>query len=160
VPATYRGGGVIQTFLKTLVVLLAYLVAADIVGVVACLVLDVAPLRYGSAMLPYAIWFGLGVFAGFLAFATAGGWASPGGEGDWMERPGGLATGNRVLASSLVIALALAACFHWLYWSRGVAGDYFVPDSAPHTILFLVSAIGAMLAARATLKPGAGLQEG
>ena len=143
----------IRTFLKTFVVFVAYLVAADIVGVVACLILDVAPLRYGSAMLPYAIWFVLGVFAGFLAFATAGGWASPGGDENWMERPGGLATGNCVLASGLVVALALAACFHWLYWSRGVADDYFVPDSAPHTILFLVSAVGAMLVARATLTP-------
>ncbi|MEA3031895.1 MAG: hypothetical protein QOG13_3220 [Sphingomonadales bacterium] len=142
----------IQTFLKTLVVLVAWLVALDIVGVIACVIFDVVPLRGSSGALPYAIWFVLGVFAGFLAFATAGAWAAEAGEQDWMERPGGMAVGNRVLVSSLVVLLGLAALFWWLYWSRGVAGEYFVPDSMPHTIVYFVSAFGAMLVGRSTLR--------
>jgi hypothetical protein len=144
----------IRTFLKTLVVLVAYLVAADILGVIACVIFDIAPIRGNSGALPYAIWFVLGVFVGFIALGTAGAWAADAGEQDWMERPGGLAVGNRVLASSLVILLGLGAFFWWLYWSRGVAGEFFVPDSMPHTIVFFVSALGAMLVARSTLRPG------
>lgn len=143
----------IPAFLKTLVVLVAYLVALDIVGVIACVLFDVVPLRGSSAALPYAIWFVLGVFAGFLAFATAGDWASEKGEQDWMARPGGMAVGNRVLVSSLVVLIGLSAFFWWLYWSRGVAGEYFVPDSMPHTIVYFVFALGAMLVGRATLRP-------
>jgi hypothetical protein len=146
----------IQAFLKTLVVLVAYLVAADILGVIACVIFDVAPIRGNSGALPYAIWFVLGVFVGFIALGTAGAWAADAGEQDWMERPGGLAVGNRVLASSLVILLGLGAFFWWLYWSRGVAGEFFVPDSMPHTIVFFVSVLGAMLVARSTLRPKAG----
>jgi hypothetical protein len=143
----------IRTFLKTLVVLVAWLVALDIVGVIACVLFDVVPLRGSSAALPYAIWFVLGVFAGFLVFATAGAWAAEAGEQDWMERPGGMAVGNRVLISSLLILVGLAAFFWWLYWSRGVAGEYFVPDSMPHTIVYFLSAFGAMLVGRSTLRP-------
>lgn len=143
----------IQAFLKTLVVLVAWLVALDIVGVIACMIFDVVPLRGSSGALPYAIWFVLGAFAGFLAFATAGGWAAEAGEQDWMERPGGMAVGNRVLLSSLVILLGLAALFWRLYWSRGVAGEYFVPDSMPHSLTYFLSALAVFVAAPFILKP-------
>jgi hypothetical protein len=142
-----------RTFAKTLAAFLICLVVADVIGAVVCVVIDVAPLRYGSAMLPYAIWLVLGAFAGFVAFGIAGGWASPGSDENWIEKPGALAIGNRVLLFSLAIALALAGYFYWVYWSRGVAGEYFVPESAPHTIVFLAAALIAMLAARSTLKP-------
>lgn len=142
-----------RTFAKTLAAFLICLVVADVIGAVVCVVIDVAPLRYGSAMLPYAIWLVLGAFAGFVAFGIAGGWASPDGDENWIEKPGALAIGNRVLLWSLAIALALAGYFYWVYWSRGVAGEYFVPESAPHTITFLAAALLAMLAGRSTLKP-------
>jgi len=143
----------VRTFLVTLIVLLGWLVAADVAGVGACLILDIAPLRHGSGGISYAIWFALGVFAGFLAFGTAGAFVSPAGDETWMERPGARAIGNRVLVSSLVILLALCAFFYWLYWSRGVAGDYFVPDSAPHTATFVIAVVTGMLFGRSLTAP-------
>lgn len=138
----------LQTFLKTAAVLVGYLIAADVIGVVACVIFDVAPLRYDSGGLPYAIWFVLGVFTGFLVLGTAGALASAGGDESWMDRPGSKTTANRVLASSLLILLVLCCFFYRIYWSQGVAGEYFVPDSAPHTITFVISIMGAMLIGR------------
>jgi hypothetical protein len=145
----------IWTFLKTVAAFLVCLVVADVIGVVVCVVLDVAPLRYGSALLPYAIWLVLGAFAGFIAFGFAGAWSSAGGNEKWMERPDALRIGNRVFLSSLIVVLALSGVFYWLHWSRGVVGEYFVPDSLPHTLTFLIAALIAMLAARSALGPGA-----
>jgi hypothetical protein len=144
---------VIRIFLRTLPAFLLCLLVADVIGAVVCVVIDYAPLHNGSAILPFAIWFVLGAFAGFIAFGLAGAWSSAGGGAKWVEEPGALSIGNKVLLSSLIIALALAGYCYWLYWSRGVAGEYFVPESLPHTILYLLAALGAMLAARATLKP-------
>lgn len=155
----------VRTFPKVLVVLLGYLIVADIIGVVVCTVFDIAPLRYKSGLLAYAIWFVLGVFTGLLAYNMAGAWASPAPEQeqpekpekpeqDWTTRPDAMRIGSRVLWTSIVILAALGAFFHWLYWSRGVAGEYFVPDSAPHTILFFASVVGGMLVGRLALMPG------
>jgi hypothetical protein len=144
---------VIGIFLKTVAALLVCLVAADLVGVVVCVVIDVAPLRYGSAALPYAIWLVLGAFAGFIAFGFAGAWASASGNEKWVDEPGAPRIGNHVLLASLIVMLALCGLFYWLYWSRGVVGEYFVPDSLPHTLTFLLAALGAMLAARSALHP-------
>jgi len=143
----------IGIFVKTLVAFLACLVVGDVIGVVVCVVIDVAPLRYGSALLPYAIWFVLGAFAGFVAFGFAGAWASASGNEKWVDEPAAPRIGNKVLLSSLVVVLALCAVFYWLHWSRGVVGEYFVPDSLPHTLTYLLAALGAMLAARSALKP-------
>jgi hypothetical protein len=143
----------IGIFLKTMVAFLVCLVAGDVIGVVVCVVIDVAPLRYGSALLPYAIWLVLGAFAGFVAFGFAGAWASASGNEKWVDEPAAPRIGNKVLLSSLVVVLALCAFFYWLNWSRGVVGEYFVPDSLPHTLTYLLAALGAMLAARSALKP-------
>jgi hypothetical protein len=143
----------IGTFLKTVVAFLVCLVVADVVGVVVCVVIDVAPLRYGSAVLPFAIWLVLGAFAGFVAFGFAGAWASASGNEKWVDEPAAPRIGNIVLLSGLVVILALCATFYWLYWSGGVVGEYFVPDSMPHTLTYLLAAFGAMLAARSALKP-------
>jgi hypothetical protein len=139
------------TILKSLAVLIFYLIAADIIGVIACFLFDVAPLRYDSGALPYAIWFLLGVFTGFIVLGAAGDWASAEGRGDWDSRPGAARTANIVVATSFAAMLALAAFFNHIYWSRGVAGEYFVPDSAPHTITFFVSILLAMLIGRHAL---------
>jgi hypothetical protein len=143
----------IATFLKTVAAFLVCLVAGDVIGVVVCVVIDVAPLRHGSAILPYAIWFVLGAFAGFVAFGFAGAWSSASGNENWVDEAAAPGIGNRVLLSSLVVILALCAAFYWLHWSRGVVGEYFVPDSMPHTLTYLLAALGAMLAARSALKP-------
>lgn len=143
----------IGTVLKTIVALLLCLVVADLVGVVVCVVIDVAPLRHGSAILPYAIWLVLGAFAGFIAFGFAGAWASASGNEKWVDEPAAPRIGNVILLSSLVVVLALCGVFYWLYWSRGVVGEYFVPDSRSHTFTYLLAALGAMLAARSALKP-------
>jgi hypothetical protein len=143
----------IGTVLKAVIAFLVCLVVADVIGVVVCVVIDVAPLRHGSAILPYAIWLVLGAFAGFVAFGFAGAWASASGNEKWVDEPGAPRIGNVVLLSGLVVVLALCATFYWLYWSRGVVGEYFVPDSMRHTLTFLLAALGAMLAARSALKP-------
>ena len=49
------------------------------------------------------------------------------------------------MAAGALILAALAALFWKLYWSRDVAGEYFVPDSAPHSILFFLAVFGGML---------------
>lgn len=143
----------IGTFLKTVVAFLVCLVVADLIGVVVCVVIDIAPLRHGSAILPYAIWLVLGAFAGFVAFGFAGAWASASGNEKWVDEPAAPRIGNIVLLSSLVVVVALCGIFYWLNWSRGVVGEYFVPESMPHTLAFLLAALAAMLAARSALKP-------
>ena len=143
----------IGTVLKTVVAFLVCLLVADVIGVVVCVVIDVAPLRHGSAILPYAIWLVLGAFAGFVAFGFAGAWASASGNEKWVDEPAAPRIGNIILLSSLAVALALCGIFYWLNWSRGVVGEYFVPESMPHTLTFLLAALGAMLAARSALKP-------
>jgi hypothetical protein len=40
-----------------------------------------------------------------------------------------------------------------LLWSRGGAGDDYVPDSAPHSIVFLAAVLGAAVMARFFLMP-------
>ena len=139
---------------KTVVVVLGCLVAADIVGAIACTIFDILPFRFVSAGLAYAIWFVAGVFCGLFAYNFAGAWSSPkaeAGSGDWSTRQGAERIGTGILIISLVIVGALAWLFYTLYWSRGVAGDDYVPDSAPHSIVFLVAVLGAMAVGRFAL---------
>lgn len=149
-----------RTFLKAALILLVFLVVADVIGVVVCTLIDVAPLRHKSSLLPYAIWLVLGIFTGLFAYNAAGAWASTGAEGvaaaadlDWSARPGARRIGSRIVAAAALILAALAALFWKLYWSQGVAGEYFVPDSAPHSILFFLAVFGGMLVARTALMP-------
>ncbi len=126
---------------KTVASLLVCLVVADVIGVVACTLFDVAPLRSNSALLPYAIWLVLGAFCGLSHFAATGAWASPRAEGDWSSRPGAAAIGNRIFWTSLAILILLGILFYLIYWSRGVAGEYYVPDSGTHTVLFFLAVL-------------------
>jgi hypothetical protein len=142
----------IGTFLKTAIVFLVCLIIGDVVGVVACTIFDIAPIRGNSAALPYAIWFVLGVFVGFIVSFGAGSWITGKGE-KWDEGPEAPALTLSIFLSALAVALAIGAFFWWLYWSRGVEGEYYVPDSGPHTITYLVSALGAMWVLRLALKP-------
>ena len=70
-----------RTFLKAALILLVFLVVADVIGVVVCTLIDVAPLRHKSSLLPYAIWLVLGIFTGLFAYNAAGAWASTKAEG-------------------------------------------------------------------------------
>jgi hypothetical protein len=138
---------------KIIAIMLGCLIVADIIGVIACLVVDVAPLRFKSAPLPYVIWFVLGVFTGLSAYNAAGTWISPDATGDWFEMPGAPQRGTLIVAVAVVVLVALGVLFHMLYWQRGVAGEYFVPDSAPHTIVFFTSVGLSMLLFRWALMP-------
>ena len=142
----------ILTFLKTAVAFIVCLALGDVVGVVACTIFDISMIRGNSAALPYAIWFVLGVFAGLFAMGGAGVWISDKGE-KWDSGSEGAALATGIFLSGLVVAVAIAVFFWWLYWSRGVAGEYYVPDSGPHTITYLLAALGGMWLGRLALKP-------
>ena len=142
----------IGIFLRTAIVFLVCLAIGDVVGVIACTIFDIAPIRGNSAALPYAIWFVLGVFAGFIALFGAGSWITGKGE-NWDSGPEAAALTTRIFLSAFAVAVAIGAFFWWLYWSRGVEGEYYVPDSGPHTITYLVSALGAMWMLRLAQKP-------
>ena len=151
-----------RTSFKVAVFLLLCLVVADVIGVAVSTLIDVAPLRHKSSLLPYAIWLVLGIFTGLFAYNAAGAWASTGAEGaaatadpDWSARPGARRIGSRIVAAGALILAALAVLFWNLYWSRGVIGEYFVPDSAPHSILFFLAVFGGMLLARTALMSSA-----
>ncbi|MBX3501703.1 MAG: hypothetical protein KF889_19860 [Alphaproteobacteria bacterium] len=140
---------------KIVAALLGCLVVADIVGVIACVVIDVAPLRFKSAPLPYVIWFVLGVFTGLFAYGAAGAWTAPDADREWTEQPGAARRGMLIVAIGALVLIALGFLFHALFWSRGVAGEYFVPDSAPHTIVFFASVGASMLLFHRLLMPAA-----
>jgi hypothetical protein len=141
---------------KSVLVVLVCLVAADIAGAIAVTIFDILPLQFVSAGLAYAIWLVLGVFCGLYAYNIAGDWASPKAEAgapDWSARTGASDIGTGILITGLIVIAVLAAIFYTIYWSQGVAGDDYVPDSAPHSIVFFVAVAGAMIAARFFLMP-------
>lgn len=125
---------------KTAWVLILSLVVTDVIGVVACTLFDILPSRSDSTALPYAIWFVLGAFAGFIALFSVVGMDGVGGATAETKRAGLIA-----VATGTAILLALGLFFYRIYWSQGVAGEYYVPDSASHTITFFVAVFGAML---------------
>jgi len=75
------------------------------------------------------------------------------GAPDWSARPGARRIGTGIVITSLVVIAGLAALFYAIYWSQGVAGDDYVPDSEPHSIVFFVAVLGAMAAGRFALMP-------
>jgi hypothetical protein len=144
------GGPILATIWKSAVALIACLAAIDVIGVLACMWFDIKPFGGNSAALPYAIWFVGGVFAGLFAMSWAGSWI--GGEG-WTERPEAPGIAARVLLVCAAILVGLALFFWRIYWSQRVVGEYFVPDSMPHSLTYFVSALAALLAAPFVLKP-------
>jgi hypothetical protein len=142
--------------LKTALVALGCLVAADIAGAIAVTIIDILPLRFASAALAYAIWLVFGGFCGLFAYNFAGAWSSPkadAGAADWSSRPGASRIGTGVLITSFVVIAGLAALFYAISWRHGPAGGDYVPDSAPHSIVFLLAVLGAMAAGRFLLMP-------
>lgn len=141
---------------KIAVAVLACLIVGDIVGVFGCLLLDLVAGRSWSGALPYAVWFVVGVFTGLFAYTIAGGWTAADSAREWTEQPGAVRRGALIVGIALVGMLALGVLFYELFWSRGAAGDYYVPDSAPHTIVFFVSVGASMLFFRSALAPSVG----
>jgi hypothetical protein len=139
--------------LKIVVAILGCLIVGDVVGVIACVVLDLGSPRHWSAPVPYAIWFVLGVFTGMFAYNAAGAWTASDAKTEWLEQPDAARRGTLIVGIGVAILVALGVFFHAIYWSRGVAGEYFVPDSAPHTIVFFVSVGASMALFRHALAP-------
>lgn len=138
---------------KAAVVLILCLIVADVVGVIVCSLFDIAPIRAKSALLPYAIWLVLGIFCGLSAYQGAGTWAFADREGEWTGHREAFRVGNVIVATGAGILAALLFLFRGLYWTTGVAGDYYVPDSAPHSILFALSVLAAIAGTHFLLLP-------
>jgi len=147
--------GAMGTALKAAVALLCCLVAADVAGVIACSILDILSPRRWSVALPYTIWLVFGIFCGLYAYNFAAAWASSKVVGqDWTEQAGARRLGSMVLATGialLAIAAGLCDIFVWRYGSS--ADDYYVPDSARHSIVFIVAVLGGMVLARFAFMP-------
>ncbi len=144
---------------KAVVALTGWLVVIDIVGVIVCTLFDIAPIRANSGMLPYAIWMVLGLFCGLFAYQGAGAWAFAGREGEWSDQPDAFGAGNVIVVTGAAWIGLLMLFFRHLYWSRGVAGDYYVPDSAPHSILFGLCVLAAMAGTHFLLLPTPGQED-
>ena len=145
-----------SNLLKIVASILGCLIVADIAGVIFCLVLDLGAGRSWSAPLPYVVWFVIGVFTGLFAFNLAGTLSAADGEKEWTELPGASRQGAIIIGVAGAVMAALSVVFYMLYWRHGVAGEYFVPDSAPHTLVFFVSVGASMLFFRSALTPRAG----
>jgi hypothetical protein len=135
---------------KSAVALIVCLAAIDVIGVLACVWFDIKPFGGNSAALPYAIWFVGGIFAGVFTIGWAGSWIAN--EG-WTDRPEAPGIAARVLVTCAAILAGLTFLFWRIYWSQGVVGDYFVPDSMSHTLTYFLSAFAALVAAPFVLKP-------
>ena len=145
----------IDAVLKSGAAVIAYLVVADIAGVLVLTIVDVLPFRFKSSLLAYAVWFVFGVFAGLFSYNLAGKWSArqSGSGGDWTTLPRAREIGSVVMLTQVAAIAALCALFHRLYWSQGVAGDDYVPDSWTHSAAFFVAALAAIVAARLFLMP-------
>ena len=132
--------------------LVLWLVGFDLVGVAACFVFDVLPLRGNSAALPFAIWFVLGVFCGLFVYFQAESALSAGDE-KWPERAHGTATGTFIIAISALCLAAPCVVFYRLWWKDDWLGDSYVPDSGALTLTFFGAILASMLLARHVSKP-------
>ena len=134
---------------KTVVVAIGCLVAADIAGVVAVTLVDIVLPGANSPAFAYAVWLVFGVFCGLFIYSYGGSWSSPKVEtGDWTARPGSTRIGTRVFITGLVAIVGVGFLLYATLWSRGIVGEDYVPDSEPHSIVFLLSAIAGMALGR------------
>lgn len=134
----------VRDALKVAVIVLGWTVVADIVGVIACFVLDVVPLRYGSGALPFVVWGVLGVFCGGVAAGSAGGALLKDHEMGWFDRPEAPRTAQFVLAVTVVLFAALCLIFNHLWWRFHPSGDFFVPDTASLTLTYFGGILACM----------------
>jgi hypothetical protein len=145
------GATTVAAIWKSAVALIACLAAIDVIGVFACMWFDIKPFGGNSAALPYAIWFVGGIFAGVFTIILAGNWIAA--NDGWMDRPEAPGIAARVLLTCTTILAGLSFFFWRIYWSQGVAGEYFVPDSMSHTLTYFLSVLAVMVFAPFVLKP-------
>jgi hypothetical protein len=138
---------------KSLVVVIGYLILGDIAGVIVLTIADIVDLAFPA--LTYVVWFVLGVFVGLLSYNLAGSWcASATGRGkDWTALPIAGSTGSIVMLTQIALVLGLCGLFYQSMWSHSVAGEYYVPDSMTHSLIYFVTVMGAILLARFMLMP-------
>lgn len=130
--------------LRVAAIVLGWTVAADVVGVLACLFLDIAPLRYESAALPFVVWFVLGVFCGVAAFWSAGTSLGKDKNEDWVDLPDAPRRGKLILAVTAVLYAALSFLFHRSMWRFHPSGELYVPDTRSLTLTFFGGILAAM----------------
>lgn len=147
----------VGTILKSVVALIGCLIVGDIAVVLFLVFIDILPFELFSTPLTYVTWFVCGIFTGLLAYNYAGAWSTPKGSGDdWSSHPQAGRIGWVIVATQAVTLIALSFLFYRLYWSQGVAGDYYVPDSEPHSLTYFITTLGAVIAARMMLMPTPG----
>jgi hypothetical protein len=71
----------------------------------------------------------------------------------WTGHVEAFRAGNGIIVTGAVLLAAQLFLFRQLYWTAGVSGEYYVPDSAPHSILFALSVLGAMAGSHFLLLP-------
>jgi len=133
--------------------IIGYLVAFDILGVIACLVFDSLPLRGVSTALFYTVWFVGGVFCGLLGYNTAGGLLLKVEEGDWTASPASGKAGLTIIVVMAVILAGLWVLFQKVMWKSNMADDPYVPDNLAMTATFFVSILLSMILGHAFLRP-------
>lgn len=132
--------------------ILLFLIGFDIVGAIACLLLDIVSFGDSNTAAYYALWLVLGIFCGLFSYDTNGRIAclKSNGDGktadtafqDWASREGSGKAGLLVIFMTFVVMAALSALFNALLWDGGGEASGFVPDSRPLTLTYF----GAVLA--------------
>lgn len=133
--------------------LLGYIVVGNLLGVLICFIADVVPLRQSSSLLPYAVWFVIGVFIGFLSYAHIGGWITRKDDIEWMDGDEFRWVGNLILGTTFVLLAALSGLFYIVFWKTNYEVSSFIPDSPPLTIMFFVTIVVSMLLAKTVFAP-------
>jgi hypothetical protein len=133
---------------------LACLVAADLVGVVACFFCDAfLSERRTSGALYYAIWFVLGVFCGLCSYLTCVDIVSPEKRGDFRSSGYQVQTGVLVVLTTTVVLLILSILFYRIQWQYSMADSVYVPDSEPLTATFFVTVLASVIFTHKNLRP-------
>ena len=145
----------INVIFKSVAAVIGCLILGDLAGMIFLVVIEILPFDLFSGALPYVVWFVFGVFTGLIAFNVAGTWSTPAiaGGGDWTNSPRAQAIGRTIVVMQTSVIAGLNYLFYRLYWSQGVAGDYYVPDSAPHSITYFVAVLGAIIFGSLLLMP-------
>jgi hypothetical protein len=134
-------------------VILAYLVAFDVLGVAVSFIFDALPLEGVSTFLFYTVWLVAGVFCGLLAYNKAGSILLKVKEGDWSGDPGSGKTGLVIIFITAIVLANFIALFKVSAWKAGGASDPFVPDSIPLTYTFFITMLVSMIGGHFFLRP-------
>jgi hypothetical protein len=134
-----------QKIILTLVILLIFLVAADLLGVGVCLVGACGFLPGWSKGAAYTLWFVFGVFIGLIQYFTT---AEDKPATETQAEPGPPTKWSFLLA--FIVTVAALGALTWLFyqtgWRRGVdSEDMYVPDSMSATLTLFISILVMML---------------